>query len=237
MNEISMIILVIGIILLPVLFFYILYLISMYVYSALFISVKKGIVLSFFSIFATFFPNLILPASNHIQLFTIGSWQISIHPIGLVFPILISISLLIRSNQINWSFLFLSLIPVCIMAYLMTTPVLEKGIVAPFPLWLFPPFMAAMIAVLNKEKLKDNTCLYAFTLGVFGVILGADLSHFPELLSYPLSSSMHAIIGGASGLDLIFLSGMISVLFSKLFLSFFETKTEAQDINKIQTYM
>jgi hypothetical protein len=237
MNEISMIILVIGIILLPVLFFYILYLISMYVYSALFISVKKGIVLSFFSIFATFFPNLILPASNHIQLFTIGSWQISIHPIGLVFPILISISLLIRSNQINWSFLFLSLIPVCIMAYLMTTPVLEKGIVAPFPLWLFPPFMAAMIVVLNKEKLKDNTCLYAFTLGVFGVILGADLSHFPELLSYPLSSSMHAIIGGASGLDLIFLSGMISVLFSKLFLSFFETKTEAQDINKIQTYM
>ena len=237
MNEISMILVIIGIILLPVLFFYGLYLISMYVYSSLSISVKKGMVLSFFSIFATFFPSLILPASTHIQLFTIGSWQISIHPIGLVFPVLISISLLIKSDQINWSFLFLSLIPVCIMAYLMTKPVLEKGIVAPFPLWLFPPFMAAMIAVLNKEKLKDNTCLYAFTLGVFGVILGADVAHFPELLSFPLSSSMHAIIGGASGLDLIFLSGMVSVVFSKLFLSFFETKTDAQDINKIQTYM
>jgi len=237
MIEISMILVIIGIILLPVLFFYILYLISMYVYSSLSISVKKGIVLSFFSIFATFFPSLILPASNHIQLFTIGSWQISIHPIGLVFPVLISISLLLKSNQINWSFLFLSLIPVCIMAYLMTTPVLEKGIVAPFPLWLFPPFIAAMIAVLNKEKLKDKTCLYAFTLGVFGVIIGADVAHFPELLSYPLSSTMHAIIGGASGLDLIFLSGMVSVVFSKLFLSFFGTKTNVQFNNKIQAYM
>ncbi len=237
MNEISMILGILSIILIPTLFFFLLYRASIYVYSSLFISYKKGLVLSFFSICATFFPSLILPTSDHIPLFTIGSWQISIHPIGLVFPVLISMSLLIKSKQPNWSFLLLGLIPVSFMAFLMTTPVLEKGIVAPFPLWLFPPLMAAVITVLNKERLSTSPCLYAFTLGVFGVILGADLAHFPELLSYPVSSSMHAIIGGASGFDLIFLSGMISVLFAKLFLFFIDTNTDAQFLKKIQMNM
>lgn len=237
MNEISIILYVLGIILLPVVFFYVLYYVSMYVYASLSFSYKKGLVLTFFSLGATFFPSILLPASNQIHLFSIGSWQISIHPIGLVFPVLISISLLIKSKQPNWSFLLLSLIPVSFMAFLMTTPVLEKGIVAPFPLWLFPPLMAAVISVLNKERLSTSPCLYAFSLGVFGVILGADVSHFPELLSYPVSSSMHAIIGGASGFDLIFLSGMASVLFAKLFLFFIDTNTDAQFLKKIQMNM
>lgn len=236
MNEIRMLLYVLGIILLPVIFFYVLYYVSMYVFSLLSISYKKGLLLTFFSLGATFFPSMLLPVSDQIYLFSIGSWQISIHPIGFVFPVLISISLLYKSKA-NWQFLLLGLIPVSFMAFLMTTPVLEKGIIAPFPLWLFPPFMAAVISVSNKDRLTHSPCLYAFSLGVFGVILGADVAHFPELLSYSVSSSMHAVIGGASGFDLIFLSGMASVIFTKLFLFFLETINEVQFLKKIQVNM
>jgi uncharacterized membrane protein len=95
--------------------------------------------------------------------------------------------------------------------------VLEKGIISPFPLWLFPPLMAAFITVLHYEKLGKNTSIYAFILGVFGIIIGADLFHLPSLLQFT-HSSMQATFGGAGSVDLIFLSGMFSVVFAELFL-------------------
>lgn len=102
------------------------------------------------------------------------------------------------------------------MAYLMTTPILEKGIVSPFPLWLFPPLMVGVIVLSNKHILRKNLYSYAFILGVFGVIIGADLAHLPALLNYTSTNSMQAIFGGAGVFDLIFLSGIFSVLFLKL---------------------
>jgi uncharacterized membrane protein len=116
------------------------------------------------------------------------------------------------------------------MSYLVTTPVLDKGIVSPFPLWLFPPFVAAFICVSQKEKLEDNVCSYGFTIGVFSIIIGADIAHLPALLQYASTSPIQAIFGGAGSLDLIFLSGVFSVVFIKLFL-FIQEKLDFDQID------
>jgi hypothetical protein len=206
-----------GIIILPVCFFFIVYRVLIHIFESLSFSYKKAFPITFFLLASTFFPSIIFPGSENIFLFRIQSWNIGIHPTGFVLPVLISIILFVK-NKPRWLFFFLSLIPVSFMAFLMTTPVLHKGIISPFPLWLFPSFMAAMIAVLNKERLGEQINANAFILSVFGIILGADIAHLPTLISLAPFSSVNAVFGGASGLDLIVLSGIFSVLFVNLFM-------------------
>jgi len=217
MNELLMLVQLIGIITVPVCFFFILYRVCVQVFESLSFSYKNALFITLFLLSSTFFPSILFPSSEHIFLFSIHSWNIGIHPTGFVLPVLISIVLFVK-NKPKFRFLVLSLIPVSIMAFLMTAPVLDKGIVSPFPLWLFPGFMAAMISVLNKDRLGEQMNANAFFLSVFGIIFGADLAHLPTLISFAPFSPMNAVLGGASGFDLILLSGLLSVLFVDLFL-------------------
>lgn len=217
MNQATMFMYLIAIIFLPVVILFSLYLVYMLIFNLLTFSSKTSMMLTIFIMLTSFSPSLLFQHADGIFLFSISSWNFYIHPIGFLLPVLIS-CLLIMKTKVSWPFLLSSLIPVSLTAYLMTTPIIEKGIVSPFPLWLFPPLVAAIISVLNKEVLQNKLFLYAFSLGVFGVIIGADLAHLPTLIQLSTSSSMHATIGGAGSLDLIFLSGIFSVLFSKLFL-------------------
>ena len=150
-----------------------------------------------------------------IHILSISNWSIYLDPIGFILPVIICI-FLIMGRHMHMRFILISLIPVSLMSYLMTMPVLEKGIVSPFPLWLFPPIMVGIIVILNKKLLREHLYSYAFILGVFGVIIGADLAHLPTLLNYTSTYSMQAIFGGAGVFDLIMLSGLFSVLFLQI---------------------
>lgn len=217
MSDVTNLIYFIGLILLPVIILFILYRCSILVFESLTHSFKISVIITLFIILSTFLPTFFFPRSEQIFICSLLNWRLYIHPVGFVFPILFSTLLFIR-KKMHWKFLILSLIPVVLMSYFVTTPILEKGIVSPFPLWLFPPFMSALICVLNKEKLEGIACSYAFIIGVFSIIIGADIAHLPTLLQYTSTSSMQAIFGGAGSLDLIFLSGVFSVVFTKLFL-------------------
>ena len=155
------------------------------------------------------------PLPLRIHIVSISNWTIYLDFMGFVLPIFICIFLIIKTN-LHIKFIFISLFPVSLMSYLMTTPILEKGIVSPFPLWLFPPLMVGVIVFMNKSTLGKNLSSYAFIIGVFGVIIGADFAHLPALLNFTSPSSMKAIFGGEGIFDLIFLSGLFSVLFLRL---------------------
>jgi hypothetical protein len=229
MNDL---ILLLAVIFLPAIFLFSIYRLLIHVLNSLHIPYKKALTITFFTMSVTFFPNLLIPTSDHLLIYSISSWNIGIHPIGFVLPLLIIFSSFHKTKP-DYFFLLLSLIPVCLMAYLMTTPVIHKGIVSPFPLYLFPPLMAAAIIVLNKDRLGEHASLHAFTLGVLGIIIGADLFHLPELLNYSTTATMQATFGGASGFDLIVLSGLFSVLFEKIltfFKNIYEQKTECKKI-------
>ncbi len=228
--------LLLAVIFLPALFLFGIYRVLIYVLNSLHVSYKKALTITFFSMSVTFFPTLFIPVSDHLLICSVSSWNIGIHPIGFILPLLIIIGSFLKIKP-DYRFLLPSLIPVCLMAYLMTTPIVDRGIISPFPLYLFPPFMAAVIIFLNKERLGKHASLYAFTLGVLGIIIGADLFHLPELINYSTTSTMQATLGGASGFDLIVLSGLLSVLFEKM-LTFakntYEQKTEYKK-KKIKT--
>jgi len=174
-------------------------------------------------------PTIIHPNSLRIHILSISNWTIYLDILGFILPVLICMFLIIK-RHIDIKFIIISLIPVSLMSYLMATPILEKGIVSPFPLWLFPPLMVGVIVLSNKHILRKNLYSYAFILGVFSVIIGADLAHLPALLNYTSTTSMQAIFGGAGIFDLIFLSGIFSILFLK-FLTFIQ-KYEKIKISK-----
>lgn len=217
MAEVTNYFFLIAILFFPVIILFSLYHFYFFIFKAVTFSSKISAILTFFILISFFASSIILPNQNHIFIFSISSWHFYIHPIGFILPLLVS-CFLFKKIKIKWLFLIISLIPVSFISYLMTNPVLGKGIVSPFPLWLFPPFMAALIAMLNRDFLQDRTCLYAFFLGTFGVIIGADFAHLPTLIQLSPTASMNATFGGAGSLDLIFLSSIFSVLFTKFLL-------------------
>lgn len=234
MNDSLMLI---AAILIPAFFLFFIYRVLIYILNSLHISYRKALAITFFSMSSTFFPNLFIPTSNHLMIFTFSSWEVGIHPIGVILPLLIIIGSFYKIKP-DYLFIFLSLIPICLISYLMTTPVVDRGIISLFPLYLFPPFMTAVIVFSNKDRLGDHTSLYAFTLGVLGIIIGADIAHLPVLLSYSSIATIQATLGGASGFDLIILSGILSVLFEKIILqlrTFHDQKNES-NIFRIKTF-
>ncbi len=73
-----------------------------------------------------------------------------------------------------------------------------------------PVFFAPLLATLLSVSLDpQNAAPMAFISGTLGVLIGADLMHFPEIrkMGTPLAS-----IGGAGSFDGIFISGIVAVL-------------------------
>jgi uncharacterized membrane protein len=152
-------------------------------------------------------------------LFSYNQWHISIHLIGFGIPLFI-IFIIIKKQLFSVIKLISGLIIISIISYFITIPIPEQGIISPFPFWLFPSFLSSIIAIYQcKEKNVKVKSAYAYSIGVLGVLIGADICHLPQLLYYQQGPSMNAIIGGAAFLDLIFITGVISVLIIQLYYS------------------
>ena len=99
--------------------------------------------------------------------------------------------------------LLLALPVVTGVCYLFSQPVRGLGIAMPM---LLPPLVAVMIALILEPA---NAAPLAFSSGVIGVLLGADLLHLPEIRKL---DTRVAAIGGAGTFDGVFLTGIIAVL-------------------------
>ncbi|HEC88365.1 MAG TPA: DUF1614 domain-containing protein [Thermoplasmata archaeon] len=144
-----------------------------------------------------------------IPLFSYGNWIVAINIGGALLPILISIYLIFSRKVALRS--FLGIIIVAYFAYNVTY-VTRKGIVSDFPYWLIPPVVASIYSVLSGLKSKKKSASVAYSSGTIGVLIGADLLHLKELLKMEVGKTAVASIGGASILDMVFLTGVIAVL-------------------------
>ena len=145
----------------------------------------------------------------NIPLFQQGNWIVAINIGGALFPILISLYLMISRKITTIS--IGGIILVAFVAYSITV-VTKTGIVARFPYWLLPPISASLYSVIICMKNKKEAASVAYASGTIGVLIGADILHLQEILHQNISNVTVASIGGAAILDMIFFTGIIAVL-------------------------
>ena len=168
-----------------------------------------------FIVFITFIFHFEIIISDinltNIYLMTYQNWIISINMGGAVIPILISLYFIYK-KKLPIKKLLVGLIIVTTVAFLISNPVANKGIVSPFPYWLFPAIFASIISIIFLWKDFLRAAPFAYIIGTLGVLIGADFFHLPELLSNQPSTQINAIIGGAVAFDMIFLTGILAVI-------------------------
>ncbi len=146
---------------------------------------------------------------SNFYLFTYNNWIVCINIGGGVIPIVISLYLLIK-RRISPLKILISLAVVSFFAYKVTYPDPRMGIVSPFPFWLLPAVVSSIISAILYIKEPKKAAPAAYISGTFGVLIGADLLHLPELLSYNLSKPVVASIGGANVFDMVYITGILA---------------------------
>ena len=198
-------------ILLPLLALYIIYLILTRAFRYMGFSSLEAVIIVFVSFLFGF--EIIIFGFNisNIYLFSYENWRVGINMGGAIIPILLSIYLTIK-KKIPIKKILIGILIVAIIAFFVTRPVAERGIIASFPYWLLPAFFASLVSVILLWKDFIKAAPFAYISGTIGVLIGADFFHLPELLSYSTEKVTNAVIGGADVFDIIFITGIIAVI-------------------------
>lgn len=198
-------------ILLPILALYIIYLILTKAFSYMGFTSLEAVIIVFVSFLFGF--EIIIFGFNisNIYLFSYDNWRVGINMGGAIIPILLSFYLTIK-KKIPLKKIFIGILIVAIIAFFVTRPVAERGIIASFPYWLLPALFASIVSVILLWKNFIKAAPLAYISGTIGVLIGADFFHLPELLSYSTEKVTNAIIGGADVFDMIFITGIIAVI-------------------------
>jgi len=146
---------------------------------------------------------------SNFYLFSYNNWIVCINIGGGVIPIVISLYLMIK-RRISPLKILISLAVVSFFAYKVTYPDPREGIVSPFPFWLLPAIVSSIVSAILYVKEHRKAAPAAYISGTFGVLIGADFLHLPELLSYDLNKPVIASIGGANVFDMIYITGILA---------------------------
>ena len=201
---------------LPILFFYIIYLIVTKAFNDMGFCTLEAVVIIFISyILGSGLLDSYLNATigcnfSNIYLFTYNNWDVGINTGGALIPILLS-TYLIVNKRLPVKKLVIALVIVSFVTFLVTTPVPEKGIVAYFPYWLLPAFVSGVSSIFLLWKNQIKAAPFAYVIGTLGVLIGADFFHLPLLLSYNSNTITTAVIGGANVFDMVFITGILAV--------------------------
>jgi uncharacterized membrane protein len=131
-----------------------------------------------------------------------GKTILAINLGGCIIPVGLCLYLLAR-QLVNPFDLLPALLIVTAVSYVFSRPI--SGIGIGMPVFIAP--LAAVITALLLEP--ANAAPLAFSSGVLGVLLGADILHLADIRTMGVQI---ASIGGAGTFDGIFLTGIIAVL-------------------------
>ena len=145
----------------------------------------------------------------NIPLFGYNKWIVAINVGGALIPVAISIYLMFSRKVVLRSIAGMAV--VAYFAYNVTS-VTQDGVVSSFPYWLIPPVVASLYSIVVSVNSKKKAASIAYAAGTMGVLIGADILHLRELLNMKIPSSTMASIGGATILDMVFLTGVIAVI-------------------------
>ncbi len=153
-----------------------------------------------------------------IPLFPYNGWWVGISLGGGLIPIVIC-GILIKSKRVGVAEGFIGLIIVATITYFVTRPEEGVGIVADVP-WAFMPAIAAGLYSVSTFWIDIRRAApLAYFSGVTGTLVGADVFHLQEILSYdPPADSAFALlsIGGANIFDMVYITGIVAVLIGVL---------------------
>jgi uncharacterized membrane protein len=143
-----------------------------------------------------------------------SGWWIGMSLGGAIIPIMICVVLL-KSRRVPMAEGFIGLVIVATIAYFITRAEEGVGIVADIP-WAFMPAVAAgLYSVSTFWTDVRRAAPLAYFSGVTGTLVGADVFHLQEILSYPPSedSTFSLLsIGGANIFDMVYITGIAAVL-------------------------
>lgn len=155
---------------------------------------------------ADFSANLPIPRRGQIwppaDLSQTGQTIIAVNLGGCLIPVGIALYLVIR-QLVNPADLLLALFVVTTASYVFSRPVPGIGIAMPA---LLAPLVTVVTALILAP---ENAAPLAFSSGVLGVLLGADILRLREIRHMGVRI---ASIGGAGTFDGVFLTGIIAVL-------------------------
>ena len=103
--------------------------------------------------------------------------------------------------------ILVGIIVITVIAFFVTRPVANKGIVASFPFAFFPALFASIVSMILCWKEFKKAAPLAYISGTVGVLIGADFLHLWELLNISVSNEANAVIGGADVFDMVFFTG------------------------------
>jgi uncharacterized membrane protein len=208
------------VIFLPLFVFYIVYLILSRAFHEMGFSSWEAVVI----VFASFLLGSGLADGaagirfSNISLFTYHTyWLVGINVGGALIPFLLSTYLIIK-NKLQLRRVVVGIILIAVITYFVTYPDPEQGIVSVFPFWLLPIVCASLLSAFLAVKQERKAAPYAYAIGTLGVLLGADLLHLFELLSFPIHATTNAVIGGANVFDMVFITGVLAVFLDSLFM-------------------
>ncbi|MEE9151784.1 MAG: RDD family protein [Thermoplasmata archaeon] len=136
---------------------------------------------------------------------------------GAIIPIVLSLYL-IKIKKLNIPAFIGAVAIIGVVTYMASEFRPPLGIVSEFPYFLFPSFIAIALALLVYRKRITSGIPFAYATTTFGVLIGADIVRIPQVMigleeireemGLPFSAGS---IGGAGGLDLVFLGGLIAI--------------------------
>ena len=210
LTEIGLIILYIA---LPLLVFYIIYLVFTKAFQYMGFTTLEAILIVFLCFFlGSGLIDRFLPINfSNIYLFSSGNWRIGINMGGAVIPIILSVYLTIKKKLEIYK-LIIGISIVSVVTFLVAYPDPARGIVSGFPEFLLPAIFASLASIIMLCKNFKKAAPLAYISGTIGVLIGADVFRLIDLLSCEISKPTSAIIGGAVVFDMVFITGILAVM-------------------------
>jgi len=148
-----------------------------------------------------------------IPLLPYNGWWVGISVGGALIPLIICGSF-IRRKKVNLAELAIGILIVTYISYFITRAEEGVGIVADIPI-AFAPAIAAGLFSLSVFWIDIRQAApLAYSSGIIGTILGADILHLKEILSFsPPSVGFPLLsIGGGNIYDMVYITGIVAVL-------------------------
>lgn len=152
-----------------------------------------------------------------VPLFIYQSSLLAIDIGGAIIPIVLSIYLL-KIKKLNIPAFIGAVAIIGVVTYMSSEFRPSLGIVSEFPYYLFPSFTAIALALLVYRQKITSGIPFAYATTTFGVLIGADIVRIPQVMvgleeireemGLPIAAGS---IGGAGGLDLVFLGGLMAI--------------------------
>lgn len=147
-----------------------------------------------------------------IPIFPYNGWWVGISIGGGIVPLIVCYVLL-RSKRVHMAEASIGIVIVAVVTYFITRAEEGVGIVADLP-FAFAPALAGGLYALSTFWIDIRKAApLAYFSGVVGTLIGADVFHLTEILSFkaPAEGFSMLSIGGANIFDMVYLSGIVAV--------------------------